>query len=144
MAIDINEQVSNAYTAAKQALNDDLKQQLYSATQARNEAYRKINNNANAQHAMFSGVPTGGQMQYDAGTYLPSIASMATTAMEKYKSNQENWDQYMAYIKQLNDQAAYYNSQAAKLKSATGHVGTSNSGFTEDMSASSSFASGGR
>ena len=31
MATNINEEVSNAYNAAKQALNDDLKQNFYNA-----------------------------------------------------------------------------------------------------------------
>ena len=80
MALDINEQVSNAYNAAKQALNDDLKQNLYNATKARVQAFRQINNNANASHSLYSGAPAGMQMNYDQQTYIPNIGKLATMA----------------------------------------------------------------
>lgn len=127
MATDINEQVSNAYNAAKQALNDDLRQQLYNATQARNQAFRQLNNKANANHAMYSGAPAGMQMQYDQQSYLPGIATAATQAMEKYKTNQENWDKYMEYIEQVNEQANYYRNLTSQLNPSGSAVGTTSS-----------------
>lgn len=117
--MDINEQVSNAFNAAKQALNDDLKQNLYNATNARNAAYRQLNNNANARHSLYSGMPAATQMQYDQRSYLPNIASMATSALKKQTENQDKWDQYMAYIKDLESQANYYNNLANKTSGST-------------------------
>ena len=117
MALDINEQVSNAYNAAKQALNDDLKQNLYNATKARVQAFRQINNNANASHSLYSGAPAGMQMNYDQQTYIPNIGKLATNALSKQEENQEKWDKYMAYIKELQDQANYYNSKANSINS---------------------------
>lgn len=117
MALDINEQVSNAYNAAKQALNDDLKQNLYNATQARVQAFRQINNSANATHSLFSGAPAGSQMRYDQQTYIPNIGKMATNALTKQEENQEKWDKYMEYINELQEQANYYNSKAQEVNS---------------------------
>ena len=116
MATDINEQVSNMFNAAKQALNDDLKQNFYNAAVNRNMAFRQLNNNANANHSLYSGVPAGKQMAYDRDTFLPGIASMAERALSKQKENQDAWDEYMAYIKKLNDQANYYNGLANDIK----------------------------
>ena len=143
MATDINEQVSNAFNAAKQALNDDLKQDLYNATIARTTAYRQLNNSANAQHAMYSGAPAGAQAQYDSSTYLPGIATAAQQALSKYETNQETWDEYMEYITELNEQADYYNNLANELTSKTTGTtsGTSTSaGFSSNPT--ESFASG--
>ena len=120
MALDINEQVSNAYNAAKQALNDDLKQNLYNATKARVQAFRQINNNANANHSLYSGAPAGMQMNYDQQTYIPNIGKMAVNALTKQEENQEKWDKYMAYIKELQDQANYYNNLTSQIPSSTG------------------------
>lgn len=117
MAIDINEQVSNMFNAAKQALNDDLKQNFYNAAVNRNNAFRQLNNAANSKHALFSGMPAGQQMMYDRDTFLPGAASMAQKALAKQKENQDAWDEYMAYIKQLNEQADYYNGLANDIKS---------------------------
>lgn len=125
MALDINEQISNAYNAAKQALNDDLKQNLYNATQARVQAFRQINNNANASHALYSGIPAGSQMSYDQRTYIPSIGRLAANALEKQEENQEKWDKYMEYIGELQEQANYYNSKA---KEVNGQIPRSSSG----------------
>lgn len=118
MATDINEQVSNMFNAAKQALNDDLKQNFYNAAITRNQAFRKLNNSANANHAMFSGVPAAAQMQYDQGTFLPGIASLAEKAIQKQQQNQESWDKYMEYIKGLQEQANYYNNLAKSNQDA--------------------------
>lgn len=147
MAIDINEQVANAYEAAKQALNDDLKQNLYNATQARVQAFRQINNNANAQHAMYSGMPSGAQMQYDRDTYIPNIGKMAVSALSKQEENQEKWDKYMSYINELQAQADYYNSKANQINSSI--PSSSSGGFsskpttTTNKSAQESFSSSG-
>lgn len=147
MALDINEQVANAYEAAKRALNDDLKQNLYNATQARVQAFRQLNNQANSQHAMYSGVPSGSQMRYDQDTYIPNIGTLATNALAKQEQNQEKWDKYMEYIKGLQEQANYYNSQAnsvrSKIPSAQQRLGSSSGGFNYDPSAQQNFANGG-
>lgn len=124
MATDINEQVSNMFNAAKQALNDDLKQNFYNAAITRNQAYRKLNNSANANHAMFSGAPAAAQMQYDQGTFLPGIASLAEKAIQKQQQNQESWDKYMEYIKDLQEQADYYNGLANKNQKAIDNFGS--------------------
>ena len=117
MAQDINEQVSNMFNAAKQALNDDLKQNFYNAAVNRNMAFRQLNNSANSKHALFSGMPAGQQMTYDRDTFLPGAASMAQRAIAKQRANQDAWDDYMEYIKGLNEQANYYNGLADEVKS---------------------------
>lgn len=119
MAKDINEELSNVYNAAKQAINDDLKLNFYNAAQARNQAFRQLNNQANAQHAMYSGMPAGLQMQYDQQTYLPGAATAVTNAIAKQQSNQEQWDKYMDYVTQLNDQANYYRDLANQANAST-------------------------
>lgn len=124
MATDINEQISNMYRAAQAALNDDLKQNFYSAVQARNTAFRQLNNSANARHAMYSGMPAASMAQYDASTLLPGASSMAMTAIKRQTENQEQWDKYMAYVKDLNEQADYYNKAANQLR-GTGSTSTS-------------------
>lgn len=111
----MNEELSNVYNAARQALADDLKQNFYNATEARTRAFRQLNNNANARHAMYSGVPAATQMQYDRDTYLPGTATMAAQALSKQQQNQEAWDSYMDYIKKLNEQAQEYNKAANNL-----------------------------
>lgn len=129
MATDINQEVENAYNAAKQALNDDLKQNLYNAAQTRMTAFRQINNSKNSTHSLFSGAPAAAQMQYDASEYLPGIATAATTAMNKQKENQETWDEYMKYVKQLDEQANYYNNLAKQANSAANAYGQAIAGY---------------
>lgn len=116
MATDINEQVSNMFNAAKQALNDDLRQNYYNAAITRNTAFRQLNNTANARHAMFSGMPSGQQMAYDRDKFLPGLATMAVKALAKQEENQQAWDKYMGYIKGLDEQAKYYNNLANETK----------------------------
>lgn len=116
MAQDINEQVSNMFNAAKQALNDDLKQNFYNAAVNRQTAFRQLNNAANYNHALFSGAPAAAQMTYDRDTFLPGTASMAQQALAKQKENQDAWDEYMTYMDQLNEQANYYNNLANETK----------------------------
>lgn len=122
MATDINEELNNIYNAAKQAINDDLKQNFYNAAQARNQAFRQLNNNANARHALYSGMPAATQMQYDRDTFLPGTATMVTNAIAKQQSNQEQWDKYMEYVGQLNEQAAYYNNLANQANNKANNV----------------------
>lgn len=117
MATDINEQVANAYEAAKQALNDDLTLNYYNAANTRLQAFRQLNNNANANHALYSGAPMGAQMQYDQGTFLPNAATLATQAIAKQQENQEVWDKYMEYVKELNSKANEYRSKAKEINS---------------------------
>ena len=107
MATDINQEVSNMYNAAKQALTDDLKQNYY---------------NANANHVLYSGVPAATQMQYDAQTFIPNIATMAQQAIQKQQENQETWDKYMSYVKELDEQANYYNNLANNLNSQSSEL----------------------
>lgn len=148
MAADINEQLSNMYNAAAKAIQDDLQVNFYNAAQARNQAFRQLNNQANAQHSLFSGMPAATQMQYDQGTYLPGAATLAQQAIAKQQTNQENWDEYMDYIKELQEKAAEYNNAASELNntntSAAGMVGkegtTSSGGVSE--STMQSFANG--
>lgn len=118
MATNINEEVSNAYNAAKQALNDDLKQNFYNAAQARMTAFRQINNAKNATHTLYSGAPAAAQMQYDANTYVPGLGTALVRAVEKQESNQKTWDEYMDYVTKLNDQANYYRNLANQANSA--------------------------
>jgi hypothetical protein len=129
MATNINEEVSNAYNAAKQALNDDLKQNFYNAAQARMTAFRQINNNANANHALFSGVPAAQQMQYDASKYVPGLGTALVTSLEKQEKNQETWDKYMKYVSGLNAEADKYKKLAGQLNTATGQYGTAIAGL---------------
>lgn len=132
MAADINEQLSNMYNAAAKAIQDDLQVNFYNAAQARNQAFRQLNNNANARHALYSGMPAATQMQYDQQTYLPGVATMAQQAINKQIQNQESWDEYMDYIKELNSKAAEYNEAAQKMNTSAagmvGQEGTSSSG----------------
>lgn len=112
MATDINTQVANAYDAAKQALNDDLKQNFYNAAQARMTAFRQINNNANAQHSLYSGRPMAAQMQYDASEYVPGLGSAVVKAVNQQETNQKSWDDYMEYVNKLNSAADEYRKAA--------------------------------
>ena len=129
MATNINEEVSNAFNAAKQALNDDLKQNFYNAAQARMTAFRQINNNANANHALFSGVPAAQQMQYDASKYVPGLGTALVTSLEKQEKNQETWDKYMKYVSGLNAEADKYKNLASQLNSAAQQYGSATAGL---------------
>lgn len=131
MATDINEELSNIYNQAKMAINDDLKQNFYNAAQARTQAFRQLNNKANAQHALYSGMPAATQMQYDQSTYLPGTATMVTNAIAKQQSNQEQWDNYMEYVNQLNEQADYYNNLANEANSKSGDIKSLQSKLTQ-------------
>lgn len=114
----MQEQLANIYNEAQKALTDDLRNNFYNAVQNRTQAYRQLNNKANANHSLFSGAPTGQQMQYDAGTLFPNTNSMALQAIQRQNDNQTNWDSYMDYVKKLNEQAAQYNANTQQLNSA--------------------------
>lgn len=114
----MQEQLSNIYKEAQKALTDDLRTNFYNAVQARTQAFRQLNNKANANHALFSGAPAGAQMQYDQGTLFPNTNSLALQAIKKQQDNQTNWDAYMEYVQKLNEQAAEYSANAQKLNSA--------------------------
>lgn len=129
MATNINEEVSNAYEAAKQALNDDLKQNFYNAAQARMNAFRQINNNKNAAHALYSGAPAAAQMQYDAETYVPGLGTALVQAVEKQEQNQKTWDDYMDYVTKLNEQANYYRNLANQANSSAQSYGKAVAGY---------------
>lgn len=115
----MQEQLSNIYKEAQKALTDDLRTNFYNAVQARTQAFRQLNNKANANHALFSGAPAGAQMQYDQKTLFPNTNHMALQAITKQQQNQEHWDSYMDYVGKLNKQAAEYAANAQKLNSAT-------------------------
>ena len=129
MATDINEEVSNAYNAAKQALNDDLKQNYYNAAQARMNAFRQINNAKNGTHTLYSGAPAAAQMQYDAETYVPGLGTALISSINKQEENQKTWDDYMEYVKNLNAQADYYNNLASQAKNASYNYTNAIAGF---------------
>ena len=109
----MQEQLANIYKEAQKALSDDLRQNFYDAVNARTLAFRQYNNKLNKNHALFSGAPTGVQMQYDMNTLFPNTNAAAVQAIAKQQSNQESWDEYMEYVTDLNNQAAYYNNLAA-------------------------------
>lgn len=111
----MNQELDNIFNSAKKAMADDLRLQYYNAAQERNFYFRQLNNKANRQHAMFSGVPAGQQMTYDKYTFLPGMATRITQAINQQQENQAAWDKQMAYIKNLNAQADYYNNLANKL-----------------------------
>lgn len=150
MATNINEEVSNAYNAAKQALNDDLKQNFYNAAQARMTAFRQINNAKNASHTLYSGAPAAAQMQYDASTYVPGLGTALVKSIEKQEENQQTWDKYMEYITSLNDQANYYRNLANQANNAAFKVSNAVAGFKQkptgninsQMSSSAEFSEG--
>lgn len=118
----MNAQLENMFKQAKAAVADDLKVNFYNAAEKRQQAFRQLNNQANAQHAMFSGVPAGAQMQYDRDTFLPGVSTLAVQAFAKQKEMQENWDEVMQYIKDLNSQAAAYQKAANGLNPNKGSL----------------------
>lgn len=101
----MDQSLQNIFTQAKTALTDDLKGNLYQAVQARQSAFRQLNNKANAQHMMFSGMPMALQAQYDAGTFIPQGSKMVIDSLQKQQSNQDKWDEYMRYVQDINSKA---------------------------------------
>ena len=112
----MNQELENIYNSAKQAMADDLRLKYYNAAQERNFYFRQLNNKANKQHAMFSGMPAGQQMNYDKYTFLPGLATDITKAIQTQRENQAAWDKQIASIKEMNAQAAYYEGLTKNLK----------------------------
>lgn len=133
----MQEQLANIYKEAQKALSDDLRQNFYDAVNARTLAFRQYNNKLNKNHALFSGAPTGVQMQYDANTLFPETNAAAVKAIANQQANQEAWDEYMEYVQDLNAQAAYYNNLAS---SAGYKPSTASAGSTSTTSDSSGYA----
>lgn len=129
MAVDLNEQLSNMYAAASKALANELTQNFYNAAQNRNQAFRQLNNTANASHSLYSGAPAAAQMQYDQGTYLPGAATLAAQTVNRLQANQQSWDEYMDYVKELNDKAAEYNKLAGDINSTVNNAAAYGNGY---------------
>lgn len=94
------------FQAAQAALKGDAKQILSSGAQARQQQFRMINNRANQKGMMFSGAPKAGQMQYDASTFIPNMASGIVQSIQQQAQNQENWDKFAKGIKEMNEYSA--------------------------------------
>ena len=86
------------FNSAQTALKNDALQTLYNGAQARQNAFAKI--------MLFSGMPKAKQMQYDAGTFIPGMASAVTKSLQQQEKNQEMWDKFSKGIKEINEQAA--------------------------------------
>ena len=99
-----NQVVKNIFNQAKLALGLDAKTQLYNMAQGRTQAFRNINQQANARKAMFSGMPAAMQMQHDATVTIPTGVNIVANTAQKMQQNQEQWDQYAKYIKELESQ----------------------------------------
>lgn len=150
MAIEVSEQLNTMYAEAQKAINQDLRQNFYDAAQTRNQAFRQMNNQANASHSLYSGAPAGMQMQYDQNTFLPGTATLAQQAINRQINNQQSWDEYMEYLKQVNEQIAEYQKQTSNLNSNTeainnavnaGNASTSG-GLKSNPNAQENFANG--
>lgn len=139
MANNITEEIANAYDAAKRALDDDLMTKFYSAAETRRQAFRQLNNTANKNHALFSGAPAAMQMSYDSNTYLPGIASLAEKAIETQVQNQETWDQYMEYVKDLNSKAQTLRDTANNMNQVMGNSNVSTSGGSSSVPEGSAY-----
>ena len=98
-----NQVLQNIFNQSKLALGLDAKTQLYNLAQGRTQAFRRINQQANARGAMFSGMPAAMQMQQDATVTIPTGVNVIANAAQKMQENQEQWNQYAKYIKELQD-----------------------------------------
>lgn len=136
----MNEELANIYKEAQKAVADDLRQNFYTAVQNRTQAFRQLNNTANARHALYSGAPAASQMQYDQGTLFPTTNTAAVKALAKQQENQESWDSYMEYIQNLNEQAAYYNNLANSIGSTPSNSSSSSNNTYSNNSKASSTA----
>lgn len=94
------------FNAAQTALKNDALQTLYNGAQARQNAFAKINNQANNNHMLFSGAPKAAQMQYDASTFIPGMSSAIVKGIQQQETNQQKWDKFAGAIKEMNEQAA--------------------------------------
>ena len=103
------------FNAAQDALKMDAKQILLSGAQARQNQFAMINNKANAKHGLFSGVPAARQMQYDATTFVPNMASQVVKSIQNQAKNQEAWDKLAQSLKEINANTNEINAAAAKM-----------------------------
>ena len=94
------------FNAAQTALKNDARQTLLSGAEARQQNFRKINNNANAKHMLFSGMPAARMMQYDQEKFIPGMASQVVRGLQAQAENQEAWDKFAQQIKEMNSTAA--------------------------------------
>ena len=104
-------QLQAIFNQAQSILKNDAQATLMSGAQARQQQFAAINNAANANHMLFSGVPKAQQMKYDANTFIPNMSTAVVQSIKNQAENQEAWDKFASQIKDLN-------SKAAKLESA--------------------------
>ena len=97
-----DEVLQNIFNQAKLALSNDARTKLYNTMQNRTTAFRQINQQANARHAMFSGMPAAMQMQKDASFTIPTGVKIVSDAAQQMQQNQEAWNEYLNYVKKLN------------------------------------------
>lgn len=90
------------FQAAQAALKGDARQVLSSGVQARQQQFRLINNKQNSRGMLFSGAPKAQQMQYDANTFIPNMATGVVNSIQQQAQNQESWDKFAEGIKELN------------------------------------------
>lgn len=108
----MNDQViQNIFNQAKLALSNDAQTKLFNTLQGRTQGFRKINQKVNQRHAMFSGMPAAQQLQYDASTTIPTGAKIVADTAQKMMNNQQQWDKYAEYVKEMNDKANELESQ---------------------------------
>lgn len=102
----MNEQIlKNIFDQAKLAISNDARTKLYNSMQMRTNAFRQINQKANARHALFSGAPAAQMMQHDSTTTMPNGVRLVLDATQRMQQNQEMWDKQMEFIKDMNKQA---------------------------------------
>lgn len=106
--------LDNIFNQSKLALGLDAKTQLYNLAQSRTQGFRKINQQANARKAMFSGMPAAMQMQQDATVTIPTGVNIVATAAQKMQQNQEQWNEYAKYIKELESKTKELNDAMKK------------------------------
>lgn len=104
-----NQVLENIFNQAKLAMGLDTKTQLYNMAQGRTQAFRQINQRANQRGAMFSGMPAAMQLQHDASVTIPTGVNIVANATQKMQQNQEQWDEYAKYIKDLGEQTEELN-----------------------------------
>lgn len=94
------------FQQATTALKNDARQALLTGANARKQSFAKINNNANAKHMLHSGMPAARQLEYDQGTFIPSMASTVVKAVTNQAENQEAWDKFAGEIQKMNSASA--------------------------------------
>ena len=98
-----NQVIQNIFNQAKLAMGLDAKTQLYNLAQSRTQGFRQINQKANSRKALFSGMPAAMQLQQDSTVTIPTGVNIIAGAAQKMQENQEQWNQYAKYIKELQD-----------------------------------------